>query len=130
MYQAVSIELFDMRRAAKLEQPKVAPKVEKAIHDVVSTLDPESATPVETDSSTPKEIELEDEILAVLNEDWMTVEEVYDELPADVQMVSPQDSVQEALDEYTALGVISNRVEGDIVEYSSRSGSVNLEDVP
>ncbi|WP_336365137.1 hypothetical protein [Halalkalicoccus salilacus] len=130
MYQAVSIELFDMLRAAKLEDPRLVLKVEEAINNVASALDPEADNSVGTEEGMPGEIALEDEILAVLDEDWMTAEQVYNELPADVQMVSPQDSVQEALDEHAALGMISSRINGEDVEYSSKFGTVGLRDSP
>lgn len=67
--------------------------------------------------------------MAVLDENWMTADQVYDELPADVHMVSPEESVREALDKQVALGVISSRSEGDDVEYNSKSGTVNPGDV-
>ena len=128
-YQAVGVDFFDMLRAAELEDTRLVLVAKKAIGNVITFLHPSSVNSVENEDDTPEEITLEDEIMAVLDEDWMTADQVYDELPADIHMVSPEESVRETLNTQVALGVISSRSEGDDVEYSSKSGTVNLRDV-
>lgn len=127
LYQAVSIELFDMLHAAKLEEPALAPTIREQVEKMVAALEPETGNLGEIEDGMAENVSLEDEIMAVLSEDWTTADQVYDKLSVDVQVSTSLESVRGILDEQARFGVISSRTANDNVEYSSKSGTVNPE---
>lgn len=132
MYQAVSIELADLKRAIQLQSPSLRPTANDRILDVVSTLNPESEeveTMKEETEAPLQETSVDDEVLTVLDEDWKTPQEVYESLPSVTQSVTTPQEVRGALEHLARTGVISHRNHRASTEYNSKSGTVAEQDI-
>jgi len=129
MYQVVSVEFADLRRAAQENEEPSMSAVDEQIKRVISTLTPNTGGPPDIDGQDSEKTSLEDEIMVVLDEDWRTPEEVFEALPAVFQAAASVKEVRGELDRLSGLGIISKRNQAASVEYSSESGTVSREDV-
>jgi transposase-like protein len=129
MYQVVSIEFADLRRGARENQEASVSAVDEQIKRVLSTLMPDIDGASDSDEQISEEISLEDEIMAVLDEEWRTSEEVYEALPAVPKAATSAKEVRGELDRLAGLGIISKQNRSACVEYSSESGTVSIDDV-
>lgn len=127
MYQVVSIELADLKRATG-RGTAARRRVNRQIDNVISTLNPEVTHKSENhanEGSTHPNVTLEDAIQTVLTDAWQTPTEVYDQLPADMQPEISISEVEQKLKRLAKLGVISRRSIDGRTEYNSMSETVN-----
>lgn len=129
MYQVVSIDLADLRRAAQIESPTLVSTIDERINEIASTLDPDSEPDRFEESSDTLSVDIEDEVQSVLGKSWITAEEVYEALPSVVQAETNLQETQQVLDQLSGLGVISKRNDEHPSEYNSESGTVSTRDV-
>lgn len=129
MYQVVSIEFADIRRGARENQEASVSAVDEQIERMISTLTPDTDGPSNSDGQISEETSLEDEIMAVLDEEWRTAKQVYEALPAVPKAATSAKEVRGELDRLAGLGIISKQNQSASVEYSSESGTVSIEDV-
>lgn len=129
-YQAVGLELADLRRAARLQTNSKEAEFETIVENVVGTLHPDTVDDILSQSevdATPGEVPIETAIQAELGDQWRTTREIHESIVSEVQGMAPLKQVREELQRLSGLGVIASRTTRETLEY--RSGTENSFDV-
>jgi hypothetical protein len=129
MYQVISIELFDINNAVCEVEETSASAVEKNIERIISTLLPKNERRSDQDPPSSEKVRIEEEIIAALDEDWSTAEEVLGALPAIPRASMSVEEVRGELDRLAGRGIVSKQEDSTSVEFKSESGTVAEEDV-
>jgi hypothetical protein len=120
-YQSISIDLADFRwHANQTDDYDLNRAVNEWINRLMELLHPKRSPAPAEESEEEVDINLRDEIQLVLSDTSQTSEEVYEELPRDVQMATSQSEVTEVLETLARIDIIDKQERDLTVKFSLR----------
>ena len=130
MYQLTHIELADLLWYAETTDPALFRMINGWADTIVDSLHLDTTDDHPTTAETPVDpITIDDEVLSVLGEEFLSSDEVFESLPGMVQTVTTPEEVYDSLELLAGLGIIKKVTRNDTIEYNADTGTVSRESV-